>query len=114
LALLNIQAQWIINKLGEIVAKDCPTHDQSFKWESSGTSVNSRCNSDKNPKMRVQKMPVMSDQLDSCGMLESTQTVESFQKRRLHISSSSLPSSLGNGIKNHDPNSGKKMSFMNL
>jgi hypothetical protein len=50
MAPLNIQAQWTFNKFGEIVAKDCLTHDQSFKWETSGTSVNSRCNSKKLPK----------------------------------------------------------------
>jgi hypothetical protein len=47
MALLNIQAQWTINKFSEIIAKDRLTHDQSFKRETSGTSVNSRCNSDK-------------------------------------------------------------------
>ncbi len=43
MAPLNVQAQWTVNKFGEIVAKDCLTHNQSFKWETSGTSVNSRC-----------------------------------------------------------------------
>jgi hypothetical protein len=33
MAPLNIQAQWMINEFGEIVAKDCLTHDQSFKWK---------------------------------------------------------------------------------
>jgi hypothetical protein len=43
MAPLNIQAQWMINKFGEIVANNCLTHNQSFKWETSGTSVNSCC-----------------------------------------------------------------------
>ena len=43
MAPLNIQAQWTINKFEETVTKDRLTHNQSFKWETSGTSVNSRC-----------------------------------------------------------------------
>ncbi|MBM4076045.1 MAG: hypothetical protein FJ267_10410, partial [Planctomycetes bacterium] len=43
MAPLNIQAQWTINERGEIIPKDRLTHDQSFKWKASGTSVNSRC-----------------------------------------------------------------------
>ncbi len=43
MAPLNIQAQWTINKFGEIVAKDRLTHNQSFKWETSRTSINSCC-----------------------------------------------------------------------
>ncbi len=50
MAPLNIQAQWTINEFGEIVAKDCLMHDQSFKWETSGTSVNSCCDSEKLPE----------------------------------------------------------------
>jgi hypothetical protein len=42
MAPLNIQAQWRINKRGKITKKDRLTHDQSFEWASSGTSVNSR------------------------------------------------------------------------
>ena len=45
MAPLNIQAQWTINERGKIIPKDCLTHDQSFKWEALGTSVNSRCDS---------------------------------------------------------------------
>jgi hypothetical protein len=44
MAPLNIQAQWTINELGEIVEKDCLTHNQSFIWENSGMSINSRSN----------------------------------------------------------------------
>ncbi len=39
---LNIQAQWTINIRGKIIEKDRLTHYQSFEWMSSGTSVNSR------------------------------------------------------------------------
>ena len=46
MAPLNIQAQWTINKCGEIVEKDRLTHDQSFKWTTSGTNVNSRTDTD--------------------------------------------------------------------
>ncbi len=46
MAPLNIQLQWTINNLGEIIKKDCLTHDQSFKWMKSGTSVNSRTDTD--------------------------------------------------------------------
>ena len=42
MAPLNIQPQWTINGQGEIVEKDRLTHDQSFEWEKSGSSVNSR------------------------------------------------------------------------
>ena len=38
---MNVQAQFSINELGEIVPKERLTHDQSYKW-GSGTSVNSR------------------------------------------------------------------------
>ena len=55
MAPLNIKAQWTINGLGEIVAKDCLTHDQSFKWETSRTTVNSHCDSDKLPKCMFRK-----------------------------------------------------------
>jgi hypothetical protein len=41
LAPLNIQAQNTINDTGRIVPKDRLTHDQSYKWSYSGTSVNS-------------------------------------------------------------------------
>jgi hypothetical protein len=41
MAPLTIQAQWMINTRGEIVEKNRLTHDQSFKWTTSGTSVNS-------------------------------------------------------------------------
>ena len=41
LALLNIQLQKTINKLGEIIPKNRMTHNQSWKWQS-GSSVNSR------------------------------------------------------------------------
>ena len=46
MAPLNIQPQWTINERGEIVAKDRLTHDQSFVWTKSGTSVNSRIDTD--------------------------------------------------------------------
>ena len=49
MAPLNIQAQWTINERGEIIPKDRLTHDQSYKWEHSGTSVNSRCDSSSLP-----------------------------------------------------------------
>jgi hypothetical protein len=39
---LNIQPQNTINKTGRIIPKDRMTHNQSFKWTASGTSVNSR------------------------------------------------------------------------
>jgi hypothetical protein len=42
MAPLNIQPPWTINECGEIIEKDRLTHDQSFKWEKSGSSVNSR------------------------------------------------------------------------
>ena len=45
MAPLDIQAQWAINEQGKIIPKDCLTHDQSYKGEMSGTSVNSRCDS---------------------------------------------------------------------
>jgi hypothetical protein len=38
---LNIQMQWTINECAEIIKKDKLTHNQSFKWEKSGSSVNS-------------------------------------------------------------------------
>jgi hypothetical protein len=41
MAPLNIQMQWTINEHGEIIEKDRLTHDQSFEWEKSGSSVNS-------------------------------------------------------------------------
>ncbi len=41
MAPLNIQLQWTINNLGEIIKKDRLTHDQSFEWTKSGTSINS-------------------------------------------------------------------------
>jgi hypothetical protein len=44
MAPLNIQGQWTIYKLGEIIAKDQLTHDQSWKWDCLETSVNSRVN----------------------------------------------------------------------
>jgi hypothetical protein len=46
MAPLNIQTQWTINKRGKIIEKDRLTHDQSFEWTSSGTSVNSRIDTD--------------------------------------------------------------------
>jgi hypothetical protein len=33
MAPLNIQPQWTINQCGEIVEKNCSTHDQSFEWK---------------------------------------------------------------------------------
>ncbi len=39
---LNIQAQNTIKDTGRIVPKDRLTHNQSYKWSYSGTSVNSR------------------------------------------------------------------------
>jgi hypothetical protein len=46
MALLNIQPQWTINKCSKIVEKDRLTHNQSFKWTKSGTSVNLRTDTD--------------------------------------------------------------------
>ncbi len=46
MALLNIQPQWTINECSKIVEKDRLTHNQSFKWTKSGTSVNSRTDTD--------------------------------------------------------------------
>ncbi len=46
MAPLNIQLQRTINNLGEIVEKDCLTHNQSFEWTKSGTSVNSQTDTD--------------------------------------------------------------------
>ena len=42
MAPMNIQLQNTIDEHGNIVQKDRLTHDQSYKWESSGTSFNSR------------------------------------------------------------------------
>jgi hypothetical protein len=42
MAPLNIQPQWTINERGEIIEKDRLTHDQSFEWERSESSVNLR------------------------------------------------------------------------
>ena len=42
LAPMNIMAQDTINKFGRVILKDRLTHDQSWKWQGSGTSVNSR------------------------------------------------------------------------
>jgi hypothetical protein len=39
---LNIQAQNTTDEMGWIVPKNRLTHDQSYKWKSSSTSVNSR------------------------------------------------------------------------
>ncbi len=39
---LNIQAQNTIDETGQIVPKNRLTHDQSYKWKSSSTSVNSQ------------------------------------------------------------------------
>jgi hypothetical protein len=41
MAPLNIQTQWTINEHREIIEKDRLTHNQSFEWEKSGSSVNS-------------------------------------------------------------------------
>jgi hypothetical protein len=41
MAPLNNQPQWTINECEKIIKKDRLTHDQSFKWEASGSSVNS-------------------------------------------------------------------------
>jgi hypothetical protein len=46
MAPLNIQLQWTINNLGEIIEKDRLTHDQSFEWTKSSTSVNSQTDTD--------------------------------------------------------------------
>jgi hypothetical protein len=39
---MNIMAQNMIDKFGRAIPKDRLTHDQSWKWQGSGTSVNSR------------------------------------------------------------------------
>jgi hypothetical protein len=46
MAPLNIQLQWTINTLREIIEKDRLTHDQSFEWTKSSTSVNSQTDTD--------------------------------------------------------------------
>jgi hypothetical protein len=46
LAPLNIQLQKTINERGEIIPKNCMTHDQSWKWQSE-TSGNSRVDEEK-------------------------------------------------------------------
>jgi hypothetical protein len=50
MAPLNIQGQWTVNALCEIVSKDHLTHDQSSKWETFGTSINLCFDPDKLPK----------------------------------------------------------------
>jgi hypothetical protein len=42
MAPMNIMAQNTIDEFGRVVPKDRLTHNQSWKWEVSGTSVNSR------------------------------------------------------------------------
>jgi hypothetical protein len=42
MAPMNIMAQNTIDEHGRVIPKDRLTHDQSWKWEKSGTSVNSR------------------------------------------------------------------------
>ena len=42
MASMNIMAQNTIDEFGQVIPKDCPSHDQSWKWKGSGTSVNSR------------------------------------------------------------------------
>ena len=42
MAPMNIMAQNTIDEFGRVVPKDRLTHDQSWKWSSSGSSVNSR------------------------------------------------------------------------
>ncbi len=59
MAPLNIQPQWTINEHGEIVAKDRLTHDQSFVWTKSGTSVNSRIDTDLLQQCKFGKCLVM-------------------------------------------------------
>ena len=39
---MNIMNQNTIDEHGRIVGKDRLTHDQSYEWSGSGTSVNSR------------------------------------------------------------------------
>ena len=39
---MNIQHQNTIDETGKIIDKERLTHDQSYKWHGSGTSVNSR------------------------------------------------------------------------
>jgi hypothetical protein len=46
MAPLNIQLQWMINNLGEIIEKDSLAHDQSFEWTKSCTSVNPQTDKD--------------------------------------------------------------------
>jgi hypothetical protein len=46
LAPLNIQVQHSINKTGRIIDKDCLTHEQSYKWTQTQTSVNSQTKKD--------------------------------------------------------------------
>lgn len=42
MAPMNIAPQNTIDETGKIISKDRLTHNQSYKWKSSGTSVNSR------------------------------------------------------------------------
>ncbi len=42
LAPMNIMAQNTIDEFGRVIPKDRLTHDQSWKWQGSGTSVNSQ------------------------------------------------------------------------
>jgi hypothetical protein len=55
MAPLNIQLQWTINNLGEIIEKDRLTHDQCFEWTKSGTSINSRTDTDLLQQCKVGK-----------------------------------------------------------
>jgi hypothetical protein len=44
---LNIQLHNTIDEIRRIILKDRMTHDQSFKWTASGTSVNSQVDKDR-------------------------------------------------------------------
>ena len=37
MAPMNIASQHTIDEFGNIIGKDCLTHDQSFKWEEAGS-----------------------------------------------------------------------------
>ncbi len=110
MAPLHIQAQWTINEFGEIVAKDCLIHDQSFKWETSKTSVKSHCNPSTLQKCMFGKcllrlinwIVVARWKYPNCKI---------FEKRQLQVSLSSLPPALVDCIKDCDPNQGAIISF---
>ncbi len=55
MAPLNIQMQWTIIEHEEITKKNRLTHDQSFKWKKSGSSVNSQTDTSQLQKCKFGK-----------------------------------------------------------